>query len=277
MKAIIRQNVDYLHEKAPSSSIFVFGAWPRSGSTWLNRMVADVLLQRGGESTETELKIGQALIVPGIGSAKIEEREVRFLPADSIFVKSHHQVRFWMAQERSETFAFSFLARHPVDCLVSHYHFLRAKPPNSQGAHQLELEEFVLGKLPEWLDHAKGYLALLETGKNPFLVTTYESLKANPADRLGRVLRFCGVEPEQDWLSRAVANCDFSRLQRLEQKQKKALTDEQRYFRKGRVGGGEEELPRGVVDEVKEGAKEVWGRIIEQETKRGQFEGEFSL
>jgi hypothetical protein len=249
-----------LHRGRPL--VFV-ASFPRSGNTWVRYLLADVFLQIRGVETTTELPVHPDRIVPDFYCNWIARRETA-LPSPAVFVKIHDS--FGRLQERfggvlprggvagsgaSASFRrckHVYIYRSPEDALVSLYHFFAAqrqfKAQTTDG-----IDAFCLTWLAQWEENLGGYLRAAEEGF-PVLFVPYELVLQYPAEIVGRLLHWLGVEHEGKMVERAVSNMQFSKLQALEASTR--TNEEVFFFRRGCQGSGRSELQETTMNIIQE-------------------------
>lgn len=157
-------------------------SFPRSGSTWLRRMLHDIL-------------IAPRLAAPPMreGIPDLHKSMARIGRMPERFIKTHY--RFHPCYRRVV-----LLVRHPLGCLPSYARYVGAPSldefvPRSLAGH---------GPYGSWAEHARSYL---DSGldERHLLVIRYEDLLADAAEAVHRVLSFSGASASAG-LVRAVAD-----------------------------------------------------------------------
>jgi hypothetical protein len=200
---------------------------PRSGNTWLRRLLATALgLEEHGA---------------------LEPREVAWgdLPGRSILQIHWDRTRSFEERLRRDGFRVVALARHPLDVLISLASFVNSHPgPRSIWAERATLrgeggdESALLGATPTgpaFLDYATGprARALLGISRQWWgapgaCAVRYEDLVADPVGELDRLLGDLGAGPSVA-LEEAVAANSLAQLRTLH-------TDNPNHFWQGRPG-----------------------------------------
>lgn len=136
-----------------------------------------------------------------------------------------------------------YVLRDPRDAVVSYWHYKRFLSND----FKLSLAEFIATDQHwpcEWDQHAAGWL--LPSPRHPrCLVIRYEDLHADTLGMLRKILDFSQIECSEQKMRRAVEQSRFERMRAAEEAH--GVPDHQgdkreRFVRKGRIGGGREEL-----------------------------------
>jgi hypothetical protein len=240
-------------------------SYGKSGRTWLRVMVSRYFQQR------YRLPEGQALEFDNLYRLNPRIPRILFTHANYIRDATDH----WDNRAEFRSKRVLLLVRDPVDTAVSQYyqwrHRMRAwkkilndYPPPGQDS---SIFDFVMNKncgLPKIVD----YLAVWER-ELPLLlqheVVSYEQMRRDPGEALGRVLRFFGEDPTSDEIADAVAYGSLENMRALEssgglgfmgRRMKPGSTDPQSFkTRRGKVGGWRDEFTPQQIGEV-----EAWLR-----------------
>jgi hypothetical protein len=95
------------------------------------------------------------------------------------------------------------------------------------------------------------------------LFVAYEHMSANTEAVLALIVKFLGLEIDGATLHEAVEACRFDRLKQREEEKREIVASKQS-FRKGKVGGGAEELPAEVRDYVERKSAELYQRAVRE-------------
>jgi hypothetical protein len=206
-------------------------AYPKSGITWFQAMVAGALYgldpQRAPDSLVQDL-------VPDV-HYKASYRRYR----TPMFFKSHHT-------PHPEYRRVVYLLRDGRDVVVSFRHHLRALLRRS-----VDYAELLDGRehFPcTWHEHVEQWAA------NPFaaemLVIRYEDLQQDAARELARFCAFVQELREPNELARVAERCSFAAMQRREQRfgwDNAAWPTDQPFVRRGVIGSHRDEMPSDVL------------------------------
>jgi len=200
-------------------------SFPRSGSTWVRFMLANLIVN-------PERPLGFEIMekhIPDLHAPQIEEILRKTHPGR--LLKSH-----MLYDARCKRVV--YLVRDGRDALVSYYHY--HCPHNLQATfleflqiHQIIWPGAWHKHVESWLDHGNGLSLLL---------VRYEDLLADPAGQLKRIAEFAALPTDEKRIDRAVRNCRFTTLQKIETEKGTLRTDNPgfRFFRKGISGGWKE-------------------------------------
>jgi FkbM family methyltransferase len=217
---------------APAPERLYIASYPRSGNTWLRLLLADVILQQHGFTTDTTLPVHADHIIPDLHMAEAGEVDRR-LRLPCTLLKSHD--RFDKLQPGRAV----CIVRQAADSLVSYYHFHR-RYPNLAAKAADGVDAFCRQHLEFWKAHLRSFLDARAHGAAIAFVA-YETLHHDSVRVLQQVTAFIGLNADEATCQRAVENHTFHRQQAAE---KKAHGDAYAvpFFRQGRVNGAVAEL-----------------------------------
>lgn len=179
----------------PGKTIIVVAGYPKSGNTWLCRLLAQAL----------DCPSAGFLTVPStIGKKRPLEFEVegqnRTGRPDLVVLKSHHRLDELRGMPMPRTKLVT-IVRDPRDICVSGMHFMFDGKP---GAAPKMLEK-MQGKdesVP-WVEYVGDFL------ENDVPIVRYEDLSANTMSTVQRIFSALGLEYQQTLLERAVHDQSF--------------------------------------------------------------------
>jgi hypothetical protein len=227
-------------------------SYPKSGTTWLGFLIAQVL--KPDESEQLDLKSFNSY-VPDVNlqytkrgslSQYAELRDPRFLLCHATYDAKLPKV--------------VYVTRDPRDVMVSYWHYQKFLKMD----FNLSLAEFLSADdhWPcEWDQHVADWL-LPERKRNVMLVR-YEDMHEDAAGVLRRVLAFGGVRTTEARLHAAVESSRFEHMRAAEEQfgvNGKGGDDQERFVRKGRVGSWQEEMGYTELRIV----EERYGRVMRQ-------------
>lgn len=105
-------------------------------------------------------------------------------------------------------------------------------------------------KMGAWSSHVTSWL---DDSGLPVHAVRYEDLRCNTLQYFGAVVRFCGLEYNEQRLQKAVEFSSFQELQRQEIEngfRERSVAAPEAFFRKGRAGGWREELSNDLVRRI---------------------------
>jgi Sulfotransferase domain len=209
-----------------AADIFIV-AYPKSGITWLQNMVAAALFGLDPEQTPDCLVQD---LVPDVHYKPFYKRY-----RTPTFFKTHHL-------PRPEYRRVVYLLRDGRDAMVSYWHHLQAL-----GGRHIEFAEMLTGGalFPcAWHEHVEQWTA------NPhgadMLTIRYEDLKADPVTALVRLCDFAGESRDRSALERVAEKCSFAAMRTREQRQGWDNPDwpkDRPFVRRGIAGSYRDEMP----------------------------------
>lgn len=227
-------------------------SFPRSGNTWLRLLLCDLVVQRkhGVEIGDPMQYPRPRVLMPDLHTnAPDHPSQAEYGLTRRVF-KSHNLADI-------EGYRMVYLFRHPVDSLVSYYH-LHLREPDSRNAASCGVDEFCRNALQGWCSHVEMALSYHQAAPEQVLLCSYERLLNDGVSELGRAAKFLGIAAESENLRAAIERCAFDRLR--EREEKNPPTSGEFFFRKGRQGGGREELNQATVDFIQAGGNAWYDR-----------------
>jgi hypothetical protein len=207
-------------------------AYPKSGMTWLQAMVAGATY--GLDPAQAPDSLVQDL-VPDVHYKSCYKRY-----RTPMFFKSHHL-------PRPEYRRVVYLLRDGRDVMVSYCHHLRAL----NGA-DVDFGRLIdgAGLFPcKWHEHVEQWMA------NPYgasmLTILYEDLRANAGRELARLCDFVGEPREPDVLRRVAEQCCFAAMRRREERfgwDNPAWPKDRPFVRRGEAGSYRDEMPADLLE-----------------------------
>ena len=216
----------------------LIASYPRSGNTWFRYLVADVIEQSIGIETATKLPVHVDKIIPDL-DRQDDPNAARELNLQLHLQKTHSA---W----RNEFPRAIVLTRDPVDSLVSYFHFHQRYDEMRKFAND-GIDAFCLERLNDWMDHQKSFESASSRGDLDAIFLRYENLHQSPHLILEKVFKYLDYPADSNWIERAVTNHRFNNHQKKELP--KAGTSE-RFFRKGEIGSGYNELSPQTVKQI---------------------------
>ena len=217
-----------IHDTA-LSDIFVC-AYPRSGNTWFQNLVAGVV--HGVDPEFAHDSLIQDL-VPGVNYKRFYKRY-----GPTAFFKSHE-----LPQEKYRRVV--YLLRDGRDAMVSYYHYLTVLNG------RIDFLRLVKGKGLTpcfWHEHVQQWAA------NPFaaemMVIKYEDLQSSLVRELRRFCDFAGLSRSDAHLEYIAAKASFSKARAKELQMgwdNKLWPREKAFIRRGVVGSYRDEMPPQVL------------------------------
>lgn len=221
-------------------------AYPKSGNTWLQNLLAGAVY--GLDPRFAPDHLIQSL-VPDVHLAPIYKRF-----QTPMFFKTH-----FLPDQRYRRVV--YLVRDGRDVMVSYHHFLLALQQTDLSL--LQLIETGQGLFPcKWRQHVESWL------ENPFradvLYSSYERLQANPLAELSRICEFAGLSRSESIVRQAVAGASFESMKAKEQTQgweNPLWPKDQPFVRRGQVNSHQDEMPPEALASFEREAGDVLLRL----------------
>lgn len=239
--------------------VFV-SSYPRSGNTWMRKLMADLILQKNGYQTDTTLPVHHDRVIPdrdfnALGEIPALER------VPGLTVKTHDRygavTRLYPASRREQV-RHLYLFRDPADALVSYYHFHHRYDHLKAALKGTGIDTFCLQRAEEWKAHVEGYLDAVEGEDRSIFLGSYEALSDDPVPLLQALFEWLDYPVSREEAERAVDHHRFRKLQRKEARD--PVNREELFYRKGKVGGGRAELSAETVEELQRRCGGILGR-----------------
>jgi hypothetical protein len=229
-------------------------SYPRSGSTWLRFLLANLLAPRSVAVTFANIEE----FVPDVYVSATENLERHASPR---ILKSHEP--FDPRYRRTV-----YIVRDPRDVAASYRAYLMKMNylPEDLSAHDF-LRRFVDGQLDTfgtWQEHVEGWLTARREDVD-FLTTRYEDMRTDPLRELARIAEFVGAPAEPERLGKAIAASDIEAMRRLERatghlwKPLRGSRPDGEFVRHGGIGSGIDEFPTGALTTM----EDAWSDLLE--------------
>jgi hypothetical protein len=240
----LRHPIVWLRHRGLDANDVLIAEYPRSGSTWLRFMLAEILTRSSAEFLNVNRTI------PEIGT---HGKVPAVLPGWGRLIKTHEPYR-------SNYKRAVYLVRDVRDVMFS----VRACDEEfgwgdyfSQG-RDLDgyIQSFLVGgtmRFGTWQNHVHSFLDSPMARSGDMLLVRYEEMRRNTEENLARILDFLGVNADQASIRDAVANNSLDRMRAKEDNAKQSATKltkgtllrghkSGRFVGKGAVGGWGERL-----------------------------------
>jgi hypothetical protein len=255
LKAAARALLVGLGYRPPGREVGVFAddifivSYPKSGNTWLRFLVASLVCDRHGIGFNNIDEV-----IPDIYQCTEKSLRKRQRPR---IIKSHE----YFDRRYGRVI---YIVRDPRDVAVSYfYHHLKQRLiPEDRGFERF-VERFLAGTLDpygSWQEHVGSWLGA-RSGRDDFLLLRYEDLSRTAEDELKRVAEFLDLQLTETRLRRAVEQCSFEEMRRLERRQAhrtstlKSSRQDIGFVRSATVGGWQQELAPALAARI----VERWG------------------
>lgn len=229
-----------ISEAIDENDIFLV-AYPKSGSTWMQNLVAGLMY--GIETRFLTDKLTQ-MIVPNVHGSKYFKRL-----GDVTCFKSH-------CLPRPDYRRVVYLLRDGRDAMVSYYHMINACSCESTSMEKVILDQRDSLFPCQWHEHVKAWM------ENPFdadlLLIKYEDLLQDPLRELRRFCDFSNIERSDEILLRSIEGNRFEVMQEKEAEfgwDNQDWNPERRFIRRGEMGSFRDEMPLDLIEEFERLAK----------------------
>jgi len=215
-------------------------SYPKSGSTWLRFMLADILSKdfKGFENINA--------IIPGLDDFR-HWKELNNAPYK--ICKSHH---YFNPQYQKVV----LLVRDPRSVCVSQYFFLQRKGLIEENTFKNHFHNFLYTFHPKygnWGQHTASWVATSSNHK-PILIVKYEELLNNPSEVLGAVLEYLDIEHSQSDIEEAVEKSSFNKMRNEDKKRDSSVSNKSKipFVRKSDPNEWKEYLSADMEDQMRE-------------------------
>jgi aryl sulfotransferase len=262
------------------SGIVWLASYPKSGNTWLRVLLtnylrdadepADINQLSGGPIASARRHFDEWVGVEGSAlDANVVDRlrpqVYRRLARDAdetLFVKVHDA---WTRVGTGEpmfpadvTLGVVYIIRNPLDLAASCAHhrgrsIAAAVETLCDGGGSptgCDLTGQLRQRLGSWGEHVRSWV---DDSGAPLHVVRYEDLSVDPCGFFGGVVKFCGLDYDEDRVKKAVAFSSFGELRRQEASagfQERSPAAPGGFFRRGQAGSWRDELPVDLAERL---------------------------
>ncbi len=263
------------------AKIVWLASYPKSGNTWMRVFLSNYLLNGEAPADINDLKGGSIASSRawfdewvGIEASSLNETLVESLrpeayrcmareESNTIYMKVHDS---WSLTVKGEglfpadvTAGVVYIVRNPLDMAASCANQWGLDIQNAvkclcdpefvRSSSQEALADQLAQKMGTWSNHVASWL---ECSQLSVHVVRYEDLQHDPARFFGNVVRYLGLDFDETRVGRAVKFSSFKGLQLQEMVKgfSERPTVSKVFFRKGIVGGWQEELSTDLVKRI---------------------------
>lgn len=181
----------------------VLASFPRSGSTYLRRILAECLEPSARAELAEPMTFAQVdARMPEWGTPHLRPARAGAPPR---FVKTHRPYTPLLRRQRAV-----LLVRDPLDALASYHHLWSARKEAEPMERSAFLRDSRLG-LPRWIRHTRSWQP------RAALVLRYAALRAEPEETARAVLRIAGLRVDDERIRRAVALSSAEQVRRVQE------------------------------------------------------------
>jgi hypothetical protein len=188
-------------------------AYPRSGTTWISFVAAELLFQRAPKNL-TEI----GLLVPDVH--ELPEKSAVPL-ASQYLIKSHCPLNAVHGfPPYGDYRRVVYLIRDPRDVMLSHYRYIRSLSTYSGGLEEFAMD-WAAGRIwpSSWQEHVNSWLApRLHPAPFELTVVRYEDFVADPIGQTEILAKALGIEVTRTRIEEIVANTSADSMRRRETK-----------------------------------------------------------
>jgi len=215
------------HHGFRPSDVFT-ASYPRSGSTWLRFILAEIL---AGESSGFK---GVNLLSPDVGEHSSAQS---LLPGEGRLIKTHELYR--PSYKKA-----IYLARDPRDVLFSEYAYEKALGV-IDGDFDAFLDAFLrkgVNAFGLWTDHVNTWLDAADSNQCELLVVRFEEMRRDTERSLKQIMDFMNVAVEPSTIRKAIENNSLDQMKAKEKITPQRASAKGRFIGSGSVAGWKEKL-----------------------------------
>lgn len=234
------------HRGFRSSDIFT-ASYPRSGSTWLRFILAEIL---AGQSSGFK---GVNLLSPDVGE---HSGALALLPGNGRLIKTHELYR------RSYKKAI-YLARDPRDVLFSEYAY-----ENALGVIDGDFDKFLDAFLRKgvnpfglWTDHVNSWLNAADSGQCELHVIRFEDMRRDTERCLKQTMDFLNFAVAQGAIRKAIESNSLEQMKAKEKITPQKASAKGRFIGSGAVAGWKEKLNVSQLQLIDQYAGQTMSRL----------------
>ncbi|MGF1500162.1 MAG: sulfotransferase domain-containing protein [Elainellaceae cyanobacterium] len=241
-------------------------SFPRSGNTWLRYLISDIIQQKHGFQTQTDLPIHPNQVIPDLHCHGIIDCDPR-LQLPFRLIKAH------CFYNPELTARIVYLFRRPADVLCSYYYF-HLRYESSRYVAADGIDSFCRQQLSNYVKHLTGYIEAKIRRSNDIFLISYENLHRNPVPTLQSLFSFCNYPVSDQIIERAIENHLFDNHHKHERVEELGYFE--RFFRKGEIGSATEELQASTIALIEKRALTLYDTLYSLEVNSSEL-GDKSL
>jgi Sulfotransferase domain len=220
-------------------------SFPKSGTTWLNFIMANVHLKMSGREQQVSF-YNIADFIPDIMQNRYLKNDILAFPGHRV-IKSHAEMNPLYTK-------IIYLIRDPRDVMVSYYWFLKMLGGWNEDLHHL-IHSRAYG-IEAWCRHIQGWVERTSVA-NRIDFIRYEDMKVDPLQVVTRIYTRLGQRVPEEILKQAIELSSFENMQKLEAEYNHGgdfRFPGFKFFRKGKSGDYRTEISDGDLKFINEKA-----------------------
>jgi len=229
----------HTEEFTPRPDDIVVSTFPKSGTTWLQNIVYNLVGCPNGPIVQINKSVPW---LQDSWSVKLEDIERMKGPR----VFKTHDYWTWMPEKLRETARFIYCSRNPKDQAVSYFHHIKfLKKIYGDKCSAMTFSEFFnqiytnedVAMYGFWEDHNIEWLE--QSSRNNIMFVTYEDLKEDTEREIRRIVQFLGLSLDEERIAETLQQSGFKHMQKSDNLNYSWVTEGLKcgFVRKGQVGG----------------------------------------
>jgi len=236
------------HQGFRPNDVFM-NCYPRSGSTWLRFMLAEII---SGEPSVSFQKVNRTITGPGLhrNAPPLFAGGARLLHSHEKYRKEYATRAMLVVRDARDV----MISEHAYQCALGWF----------EGDLDAYIMPFLKGEVNAfgpWHEHARSWLDSPLAKRGDLLVIRFEELRKKTDETLQEILKFYGVPIDLQVIRSAVANNGLDRMKEKEKKDPQRASKRGRFVRTGSVGGWRNVLTPAQARLVEQYAGESLARL----------------
>lgn len=253
--SIYTENIKYFNRLAKNNS-YILSSFPRSGNTWLRIMLSHLISMKHDQNYINELNVHQDQIIPDENRDKLKNCvEWAF---KSVVIMKSHRTYLSLKKNISKKTKHIYLFRRPEDVLTSYYYF-HLRYSHLDHVKEAGIDAFVLQKLDDYILHLESIICSgLDTTQ--LKVISYENLVQDTHNVMVSLTSWMDLSYSKYEIDKSIKLSSFKMLQ---EREKKISKKDVLFFRRGKIGEGEQELKTETKNILKNKTKKIINKMHE--------------
>lgn len=221
-------------------------SFPRSGNTWVRRLIYELVLAENPATPPPE-HVDRLLPDLHVHAPSNPAQDAFQVPAR--ILKSHN-----LRDLKGRRLIYVF--RQPGDALVSYFHLRKDLARDAAGTAD-GLDAFCLRHLDAWVKHVRLALDAAQFPPDRMLFVSYSMLHRDCAGTLRAIADFCGLPSHPETLAQSVERNAFEKLKKTAVPSKPTGSPEL-FFRRGVEDSARTELESATLERIEAAAGEIY-------------------